>query len=83
MHEATAVILLNPTEGNPFAPDSTAGVNLVDLETEAQLVLSDEVAGLVADRRDGGTAASRADRREGRSAAEHAADRDHRRGQEP
>ena len=44
MQEATAVILLNPTEGNPFAPDSTSSVNLVDLETEAQLVLSDEVA---------------------------------------
>jgi hypothetical protein len=58
MHQATAVILLNPTEGNPFAPDSTASVDLVDLETEAQLVLSDEVAGLVADRRGGGTAAS-------------------------
>ena len=58
MHQATAVILLNPTEGNPFAPDSAAGVNLVDLETEAQLVLSDEVAGLVADRRGGGTAGS-------------------------
>lgn len=56
-HEATAVILLNATEGNPFAPDSAAGVNLVDLETEAQLVLSDEVARLVADRRGGGTPA--------------------------
>ncbi len=58
VHAATAVILLNPTEGNPFAPDSTAGVSLVDLETEAQLVLSDEVARLVADRRDGDTAAN-------------------------
>jgi polysaccharide biosynthesis transport protein len=59
MHQATAVILLNPTEGNPFAPDSAAGVNLVDLETEAQLVLSDEVARLVADRRgDDGTPSS-------------------------
>jgi hypothetical protein len=58
MHQATAVILLNPTEGNPFAPDSTASVDLVDLETEAQLVLSDEVAGLVADHRGQGTAAS-------------------------
>ncbi|HWM03657.1 MAG TPA: hypothetical protein VNP92_15085 [Actinophytocola sp.] len=59
MQEATSVILLNPTEGNPFAPDSTASVNLVDLETEAQLVLSDEVARLVADRRgDGGSASS-------------------------
>ena len=58
VHSATAVILLNPTEGNPFAPDSAAGVDLVDLETEAQLVLSDEVANLVADRRDGDTAAN-------------------------
>ena len=58
VHSATAVILLNPTEGNPFAPDSTAGVDLVDLETEAQLVLSDEVARLVADRRAGDAASS-------------------------
>ena len=48
---ATAVILLNPVEGNPFAPDGTAGADLVDLETEAQLVVSHDVARLVAERR--------------------------------
>ena len=52
-HEATAVILLNPTEGNPFSPDGSAGADLVNLETEAQLVVSDEVGRLVMDRRGG------------------------------
>jgi len=52
-HEATAVILLNPTEGNPFSPEGTAGADLVNLETEAQLVVSDEVGRLVGDRRGG------------------------------
>lgn len=51
--EATAVILLNPTEGNPFSPDGSTGADLVNLETEAQLVVSDEVGRLVGDRRDG------------------------------
>ncbi|MEO9326125.1 hypothetical protein ABFT23_21725 [Nocardioides sp. C4-1] len=39
---ATAVILLNPLQGNPFSPDAR-GDDLVNLETEAQLVTSDAV----------------------------------------
>ncbi|CAN5552169.1 hypothetical protein BH11ACT8_BH11ACT8_22190 [soil metagenome] len=41
-HEAAAVILLNPLQGNPFSPDAR-GDDLVNLETEAQLVTSDTV----------------------------------------
>lgn len=48
VHEATALILINPLEGNPFTPDA-GGDRLVSLETEAQLVTSDAVAKLVAD----------------------------------
>ncbi len=60
--EATAVILLNPTEGNPFSPDGTAGADLVNLQTEAELVASDEVGRIVRDRRGGdSTAAELAD----------------------
>ena len=40
--QATAVILLNPLQGNPFSPDAR-GDDLVNLETEAQLVTSDAV----------------------------------------
>ncbi|MFB9313992.1 hypothetical protein [Nocardioides plantarum] len=40
--QATAVILLNPLQGNPFSPDAR-GDDLVNLETEAQLVTSDSV----------------------------------------
>lgn len=46
--EAMALVLINPLEGNPFSPDA-GGDRLVSLETEAQLVTSDVVAGLVAD----------------------------------
>ncbi|MDP3892414.1 hypothetical protein [Nocardioides sp.] len=46
---ATALILVNPLEGNPFTPDS-GGDRLVNLETEAQIVMSDAVAREVADR---------------------------------
>jgi Mrp family chromosome partitioning ATPase len=48
-HQATAVILVNPLEGNPFSPEGQ-GDDLVNLETEAQLVTSDSVTGLVARR---------------------------------
>ncbi|WP_323791017.1 hypothetical protein [Nocardioides sp.] len=44
---ATVVILLNPLQGNPFSPDSR-GEDLVNLETEAQLVTSDTVVKRVA-----------------------------------
>jgi polysaccharide biosynthesis transport protein len=43
VHEATAVVLISPLAGNPFSPDG-AGSDLVNLETEAQLVRSDTVA---------------------------------------
>lgn len=42
VRQATAVILLNPLQGNPFSPDAR-GDDLVNLETEAQLVTSDAV----------------------------------------
>ncbi|WP_101523796.1 hypothetical protein [Nocardioides houyundeii] len=41
--EATSVVLISPLAGNPFSPDG-AGSDLVNLETEAQLVRSDTVA---------------------------------------
>lgn len=41
--EATAAVLVSPLEGNPFSP-SGSGSDLVNLETEAQLVRSDTVA---------------------------------------
>ncbi|CAM3366059.1 hypothetical protein NODU109028_13680 [Nocardioides dubius] len=42
LHQATATILVNPLEGNPFSPDGRDG--LVNLETEARLVTADAVA---------------------------------------
>ncbi|MEQ7006604.1 hypothetical protein ABN028_10390 [Actinopolymorpha sp. B17G11] len=45
-YTATASVLLNPLEGNPFAPDGR-GEQLVNLETEAQLVRTEGVAALV------------------------------------
>ncbi|WP_110181958.1 hypothetical protein [Nocardioides solisilvae] len=42
-HEATAVVLISPLQGNAFSPDGT-GSSLVNLETEAQLVRSNTVA---------------------------------------
>ncbi len=42
-HSATAVILLHPLEGNAFSPVGR-GDELVNLETEAQIVRSDAVA---------------------------------------
>jgi polysaccharide biosynthesis transport protein len=54
--QATAVILVNPLEGSPFSPEGQ-GDDLVNLETEAQLVTSDSVTGLVV-RQLGLTAAS-------------------------
>ena len=53
VHESTAVILVNPLEGNPFSPEGS-GDDLVNLETEAQLVRSTAMGGLVADRVDDG-----------------------------
>jgi hypothetical protein len=46
VHEATAVILVNPLVGSPFSPDNTRD-DLVNLATEAELVTSDAVARLV------------------------------------
>lgn len=45
-HEAEAVVLVHPSEGNPFSPDS--GDDLVNLTTEAELVAADAVAVAVA-----------------------------------
>lgn len=45
-HEAVAVVLVHPTEGNPFSPES--GDDLVNLATEAELVTSDAVGRAVA-----------------------------------
>ena len=46
-YTATSAILVNPLDGNPFAPDGR-GEQLVNLETEAQLVGTEGVAALVA-----------------------------------
>lgn len=48
-HDASAVILINPLYGNPFSPQGR-GDDLVNLETEAQLVTSDTVAERVSQR---------------------------------
>lgn len=47
--DASAVILINPLYGNPFSPQGR-GDDLVNLETEAQLVTSDTVAQRVSQR---------------------------------
>lgn len=44
---STSNVLVNPLVGNPFSPTGT-GENLVNLESEAQLVASDQVAARVA-----------------------------------
>ncbi len=44
-YSSTATILVNPLEGNPFTP-SGRGEQLINLETEAQLVRTDAVAEL-------------------------------------
>lgn len=46
-YTASASILVNPLQGNPFAPDGR-GEQLVNLETEAQLVGTEGVAALAA-----------------------------------
>lgn len=46
---AEVVVLLRPLEGNAFNP-STTGTDLLNMETEAQLVSSSVVASLAADR---------------------------------
>ena len=48
-HTARASILVSPLDGNPFYP-SGRGDDLINLETEAQLVTSDAVAKAVAER---------------------------------
>jgi capsular polysaccharide biosynthesis protein len=48
-HTARASILVSPLDGNPFYP-SGRGDDLINLETEAQLVSSDAVANAVAER---------------------------------
>ncbi len=45
-YTATASVLLNPLQGNPFAPDGR-GEQLVNLETEAELVNTAGVSALV------------------------------------
>jgi polysaccharide biosynthesis transport protein len=47
-HEASATVLVNPLVGNPFSPTGT-GEDLLNLESEAQLVSSDRVARAVAE----------------------------------
>ena len=42
VYTSSASVLINPLEGNPYSPDSQ-GDSLVALETEAQIVSSDEV----------------------------------------
>ncbi|GAA3524921.1 hypothetical protein [Nocardioides daeguensis] len=48
-HVATAVIMLHPLEGNAYSPGGR-GDDLVNLETEAQVLRSDAVARAVLDR---------------------------------
>jgi capsular polysaccharide biosynthesis protein len=45
-HSATAIILVNPLDGNPFSTRGS-GDDLINLETEAQLVQSEDVGRLV------------------------------------
>ena len=45
--QSTATVLISPLYGNPFSPEFT-GDQLTNLETEAQIVATDAVAGLVA-----------------------------------
>ncbi|NKZ08811.1 hypothetical protein HGB48_34485, partial [Actinomadura latina] len=42
-YKATATVLVSPLEGNPYSPDGR-GDDLVNLQTEAQLVTTDRVA---------------------------------------
>lgn len=55
---AEAVVLVTPLAGNPFSPDGQ-GEDLVNLQSEAQLVKSDAVATLVARREDSTLTAER------------------------
>lgn len=48
-HQARASVLVTPLLGNPFSPEA-GGDDLVNLTTEAELVTSDAVGQLVADR---------------------------------
>jgi capsular polysaccharide biosynthesis protein len=45
--QASATVLVNPLKGNPFSPTGT-GEDLLNLESEAQLLASDRVAELAA-----------------------------------
>ncbi len=42
-YKATATVLVSPLEGNPYSPDGR-GDDLVNLQTEAQLVTTDRVS---------------------------------------
>ncbi|MEV5824497.1 Wzz/FepE/Etk N-terminal domain-containing protein [Spirillospora sp. NPDC052242] len=48
-YSATASVLVSPLEGNPYSPEGR-GDDLINLETEAQLVQTDAVAELVQQR---------------------------------
>src|SRR4051794_9491501 len=48
-YTSSASVLINPVEGSPYAP-SVANADLTSLETEAQIVPSDAVVRLVAQR---------------------------------
>jgi capsular polysaccharide biosynthesis protein len=53
-HSATAIILVNPLDGNPFSTRGS-GDDLINLQTEAQLVQSEDVGRLVQQEVGGGT----------------------------
>jgi capsular polysaccharide biosynthesis protein len=54
VHVANATILVNPLDGNPFSTQGS-GDDLENLETEAQLIRSDDVARMVQRREGKGT----------------------------
>ena len=54
VHVANATILVNPLDGNPFSTKGS-GDDLENLETEAQLIRSDDVARMVQEREAKGT----------------------------
>lgn len=55
-YTAQATVLVNPLEGNPFSPEGR-GDDLINLQTEAQLVETDPVTQAVADELGGAVAA--------------------------
>lgn len=64
-YTSTALVLVNPSVGNPFAPTpaSVRQDELTSLETEAQVARSAEVLGTVADRGSGGLTTDQLERR--------------------